>query len=179
MSGFTLLWLLLLGFCFPPKCQLEKCWNTHNYPLSHGSPVPYHVFRPDANAGVDQGAGQVQSEDQNPPADPRKPRRTAAPEGAEERQRIFYSLRLLLPHGCRAPEAGASAIIRTNSPTYLWLLGAILMILWSISCFIQTLKDEWCRKVCNKQNNKKKCSIFLMKYLVLYCKHCRCRCRTT
>lgn len=49
-------------------------------------------FRPDANAGVDQGAGKVQSENQDPPADAGKPRRTTALEGAEERQRIFHSL---------------------------------------------------------------------------------------
>lgn len=114
MSGFTLLRLLLLAFAFPQNVS----WKRLKYPqiaLPHGSPVPCGVFRPDANAGADQGASQVQSEDQDPPADPGKPRRTATPEGAEERQRILYSLRLFLLDGCRAPEAGASIIILTNS----------------------------------------------------------------
>lgn len=108
MSGFALLWLLLLAFVSPPPQNVswksaETPTNTH---ICMGHLSSYHVFRPDANAGVDQGAGQVQSEDQDPPADPGKPRRTAAPEGAEERQRVLHPLRLLLLDGCRAPQAG-------------------------------------------------------------------------
>lgn len=65
------------------------------HPMGHPSGHVRWVccfFRPDANAGVDQGAGKVQSENQDPPADAGKPRRTTALEGAEEGQRIFHSL---------------------------------------------------------------------------------------
>lgn len=39
----------------------------------------FAVFcRSDADAGVDQGSGKVQPEDQDPPADPGQPRRPTA-----------------------------------------------------------------------------------------------------
>lgn len=70
----------------------------------------FFFCRSDAVAGVDQSSGKVQLEDQDPSADPGEPRCPAAAQGTEKRQRVIYSLRLLVPHGVRAPQTGLSGV---------------------------------------------------------------------